>query len=87
MDKFRTHGIKVGDEVIQVNNIYCEHLGAVAKYVESNRIKNIQLKCQDSGNYYVVVEDVQESEFIHNVPTDVIDNVVTRKKRKCQSCK
>jgi len=38
------NSIDVGDEVIQINNSYCEHIGNVSKYIETTHIKTIQLK-------------------------------------------
>ena len=63
--KFQAYRIKVGDEVIVINNIYCEHLRTVTKYVETNCIKNMRLKCKYSGLYYSEEEHIQLTEIIN----------------------
>lgn len=42
--KIPTENIAVGDEVIQINNLYCEHIRNVCKYIETTHISSIQLK-------------------------------------------
>jgi len=43
-EKMPTEDIVVGDEVIQINNLFCEHIRNVSKYIETNHISSIQLK-------------------------------------------
>ena len=85
-NKFHAYAIKVGDEVIQLNNIYCEHLGTVAKYMGNYRIKSIQLRSKESGNCYYEQEVENETETIFEQNTQASSSV-QRKKRKCRNSK
>jgi len=46
---FPHDSIQVGDEVIQLNNTYCEHIGNVSKYSETNNIYHIQIRNKTTG--------------------------------------
>ena len=72
--KFRSSSIEVGDEVIQLNTVYCEHLGAVTNYVEKNRIKNIQLRSKVNGNCYFEEEVDNPTNVIHEATSFALQN-------------
>ena len=52
---FSNNNINIGDEVIQLNNLYCEHIGNVTKYIESTIIHNIQIRSSINGCIYVLM--------------------------------
>ena len=85
-NKFSNYAIKVGDEVIQLNGIYCEHMGAVTKYVENNRIKNIQLRNRSDGNSYCEAEAENQTQGIYEINMQASCSTV-RRKRKCRNRK
>ena len=73
-NKFSIYAIKVGDEVIQLNGINCEHMGAVTKYVEKNSIKNIQLRSMDDGNCYIELEADCRNDSTNSNPNVIVEN-------------
>jgi len=52
---FPNNNINIGDEVIQLNYVYCEHIGNVTKYTETNEIRHIQLRSKICGQQFDVV--------------------------------
>jgi len=51
-DKFPNSRMKVGDEVIKINQFYCEHLGNVEKYIEKTAIRSLQMISTLTGEVY-----------------------------------
>jgi len=60
-NKFPDSPIKVGDEVIKINNLYCEHLGNVERYVERTNIRSLQMISKATGEVYVDVDESVET--------------------------
>ena len=52
LTKYNTNAIHVGDEVIKLNDVYCEHIGNVRKYIETTQITKIYLRNKVSGICY-----------------------------------
>jgi len=70
-DRYPRSAIKVGDEVIKINRIYCEHLGHVGKYIEKTPIKLLQMKTKLTGEYFV--EEVSNAELL-NLNSTLLQN-------------
>jgi len=51
-EKFANCSININDEVIKVNEYYCEHLGNVAKYIEKTPVRYLQLRNAITGRTY-----------------------------------
>ena len=87
---FSNNNINIGDEVIQLNNLYCEHIGNVTKYIESTIIHNIQIRSSINGCIYVLtsmdrVQMYNRDEIMQ--PSAVAINSTPRRKRKSMNCK
>ena len=65
--KGASNNVEVGDEVIQVNNLYCEHIRNVTKYIETTHISSIKLrKLRRTNNSFILREEIHEgSELTH----------------------
>jgi len=89
MDRFPSNSIKIGDEVIKVNQFYCEHLGNVSKYIEKTHIRYLELKSKLTGeNYYeesheasTIFENNEELAF-QSIVTTNSSNVASRKRKR-----
>ena len=51
---FPSHSITIGDEVIKVNDTYCEHLRFVKKYIGSTKILSLNMRSITTNQYYTV---------------------------------
>ena len=51
-EHFPHNRIHIGDEVIKLNNEYCEHLRNVMKYIETTRIQSLNLRSARTGEDY-----------------------------------
>jgi hypothetical protein len=97
--KFPENDIRVGDEIIKINDMYCESFRNVQSYIENNSIRNITLRNILYGEYLIieqrntrnVLESTEDTDF---VPMEVvsseayentsrINTVSTKRKRKC----
>ena len=58
---FADNHIQIGDEVIKVNNEYCEHLRNVTKYIETTSVHCIHLRHVRTGEYYTETETIVTS--------------------------
>ena len=54
-EHFPHNHIQVGDEVIKVNNEYCEHLSNITKYIETTRIQSLNLMSVTTREYYTEI--------------------------------
>jgi len=66
--KFPGNSINIGDEIIQLNNLYCEHIGNVFKYIETTDIQHIQIKCKTTEQQYEILSNERER---HNDDTSI----------------
>ena len=87
---FSNNNINIGDEVVQLNNLYCEHIGNVTKYIESTIIHNIQIRSSINGCIYVLtsrdrVQMSNRDEIMQ--PSAVAMYSTPRRKRKSMNCK
>jgi len=78
--KFANCSININDEVIKVNQFYCEHLGNVAKYIERTPVRYLQLRNVITGQTY----SEQANETIHMEETlqRTAISIPTSRKRK-----
>ena len=60
-EHFADNHIQIGDEVIKVNNEYCEHLRNVTKYIETTSVHCIHLRHVRTGEYYTETETIVTS--------------------------
>ena len=51
-EHFPENHIHIGDEVIKLNNEYCEHLRNVTKYIETTRVESLNLRSAATGEQY-----------------------------------
>ena len=51
-EHFPENHIHIGDEVIKLNNEYCEHLRNVTKYIETTRVESLNLRNVGTGEDY-----------------------------------
>ena len=87
---FSYNNINIGDEVVQLNILYCEHIGNGTKYIESTIIHNIQIRSSITGCIYVLTsrdraEISNRDEIIP--PTSVVIYSIPRRKRKATNGK
>ena len=64
-EHFPHNRIHIGDEVIKLNNEYCEHLRNVMKYIETTRIQSLNLRSARTGEDYAETA-VTSSEIKNN---------------------
>jgi len=57
---FLNNSIRIGDEVMKLNEIYCEHIGNVAKYIETTQLRSISLRNTLTQNCYTEYENHNE---------------------------
>jgi len=57
--KFPNNSIKIGDEVISLNDMYCEHIRNVRKYIEMTHIHSIKLGSITTQQIYTESMHVQ----------------------------
>jgi len=57
--KFPNNSIKIGDEVISLNDMYCEHIRNVRKYIERTKIHTIKLRSITTQQIYTETMHVQ----------------------------
>ena len=82
---FSNNNINIGDEVVQLNNLYC-----VTKYIESTIIHNIQIRSSITGSIYILTSrDRAEMSNRDEImpPSSVVINSTPRRKRKAMNCK
>lgn len=61
-NRFPLSAIKVGDEVIKINQFYCEHLGHLSKYIEKTPITHIiQMISKVTGECFVEESSTENS--------------------------
>ena len=82
---FSNNNINIGDEVVQLNNLYC-----VTKYIESTIIHNIQIRSSITGSIYILTSrDRAEMSNRDEImpPSSVVINSTPRRKRKAMNRK
>jgi len=52
--KFPNTVINIGDEVVKINDIYCEHIGNITKLIETEKIRSVMLRKGFGENAYTV---------------------------------
>ena len=86
--KYNTNAIHVGDEVIKLNDVYCEHIGNVRKYIETTKITMIYLRNKDSGICYAeTMHDESIPQQISNDESTLCSSSMlrTRSRNNCRS--
>jgi len=53
-NKFPNNAINIGDEVIKINDMYCEHVRNIKKLIETEQVRTIMLKKGFGENRYTV---------------------------------
>ena len=96
--KFPGNDIRIGDEIIKINDMYCESFRNIQSYIENNSVRNITLRNIIYGEYLVVEQHqlrnehelIADTEFIpHEITSNeefenvnVTATVSTKRKRK-----
>jgi len=52
--KFPNTVISIGDEVIKINDVYCEHIGNITKLIETKKIRSIMIRKGFGANTFTV---------------------------------
>jgi len=66
--KFPNNVINIGDEVIKVNDMYCEHVRNIKKLTETEQVRTIILKKGFGENRYTVT--INETSIINGTIDD-----------------
>jgi len=83
-NRFPQSAIKVGDEVIKINQFYCEHLGNVSKYIEKTLVTSIQLRSKATGELFTESSSSIDATNQFESPSSSLQLTTTRRSRKRQ---
>jgi len=82
INKFPHSRVKVGDEVIKINEFYCQHLGNVGKYIENTAINYLQVISSVTGEVYNDEDTTVATEIISVSHMNKSSSRKTQKRRR-----